>query len=210
VVVSDGSPDAPGFADRNYEYMERFSPFIIENGGEQPTALGQETKNAVIRYAEEAATAMGIKTGIAKGDLVLTSTGPKVIEIAARLSGGWFSTDQIPLGTGVDLIDVAIKCALGEFVAHEDVIPRFARGVAIRYFFPDPGRIVSIQNVKEAEGLPGVYRIHFFLKPGDIVVPTTDHTKRAGFVITAGNSREEAVERANNVIKRIRIITSLL
>ena len=43
---------------------------------------------------------MGITNGVSKGDMVLTDEGPKVIEIAPRLSGGWFSTDQIPIGLG--------------------------------------------------------------------------------------------------------------
>ena len=131
-----------GFTDRNYEFLDRFAPFIIENGGHQPSILTTEQQSAVSRLAERAAIAMGITTGIAKGDMVFTKDGPKVIEIATRLSGGWFSTDQIPLATGVDLIGVAIKLALGEKVGEEDLMPRYHKGVAIRYFSPEPGRIV--------------------------------------------------------------------
>jgi len=207
-VLMNGQAFTPGFVDRNYEFLDRFGPYIIENGGHQPSILNTKQQSAVTRLARQAAQAIGITEGIAKGDMVLTKDGPKVIEMAARLSGGWFSTDQIPLGTGVNLVAAAIKLALGEKVKPGEMTPRFARGVAIRYFFPHPGRIVSIQNEKEAEGLPGVYRIHIFLKPGDTVAPTTDHTKRAGFVITTGKSREEAVERVNNVVKTIKIITS--
>ena len=98
-----------------------------------------ETARLAGDKAEQAALAMGITTGIAKGDMVLTKDGPKAVEIAARLSGGWFSTDQIPLATGVDLIGAAIKIALGEYVPEEDLIPRYQKGVAIRYFFPEPG-----------------------------------------------------------------------
>ena len=204
----DGMGFTPGFSDRNYDRLEEFAPFMIENGGQQPSFLIREDQEAVKKCAEQAARSLGIMSGIGKGDLVMTKDGPKVIEIAARLSGGWFSTDQIPLGTGVDLIGAAIKLALGEKVKPEDVIPRFARGVAIRYFFPNPGTIVSIRNRQEAEGLPGVHKIHFFLKPGEAVSPVTDHTKRAGFVITTGENREEAVERANNVVETIKIVTS--
>ncbi len=87
---------------------------MIENGGEQPSSLSLSQKTEVINLAEQAAAAMGIREGIAKGDMVLTSSGPKVIEIAARLSGGWMSSDQIPLATGVDIVGAAIRIALGE------------------------------------------------------------------------------------------------
>ena len=150
---------------------------------------------------------MGIVSGSVKGDMVWTDRGPCVIEIAARLSGGWMSTDQIPLGTGVDLIGCAIRLALGEKVPAEDIRPRWHRGVAIRYFFPPPGRVVSIEGAEAFACVPWVHRLGFFVEPDEVVQPITDHTKRAGFVITTGATREEAVERAEAVVDAIRIRT---
>jgi len=43
--------------------------------------------------------------------------------------------------------------------------------------------------------------------PGDIIEPVTNHTKRAGFVITMGETRNQAVERAEQVVKSIKIET---
>lgn len=151
--------------------------------------------------------AMGITTGIAKGDMVLTKDGPKVIEIAARLSGGWFSTDQIPLATGVDLVGTAIKLALGEKVEEEDLIPQYQKGVAIRYFFPESGRVRQISNADKFACMPWVHRLGFFVKPGDVIKSVTNHTKRAGFVITTGETRDQAIERAVRVANAIAIET---
>lgn len=202
-VLIEGRGFTPGFTDRNYEYLDHFAPNLIENGGQQPSSLSDEEQRDVKRYAENAGVAMGIQTGIAKGDMVLTKEGPKVIEIAARLSGGWFSSDQIPLATGVDLIGAAIKLALGENVAPEELKPRFQKGVAIRYFFPDKGRIVAIRGVEKALEIAGVHKIDFFMNKGDVVEPVTNHTKRVGYVITVGESREEAVETAEKAVNTI-------
>ncbi len=39
----------------------------------------------------------GLKNGIIKGDVVLSKDKkPYIIEVACRLSGGWFSSHQIP------------------------------------------------------------------------------------------------------------------
>lgn len=206
-LLLPGKAYTPGFSDRNYEFLECFSPYIIENGGEQPSALSPPDQEAVKRCAEAAGRAMGIEVGIAKGDMVLTSEGPKVIEIAARLSGGWFSTDQIPLATGVDLVGAAIKVALGEVPSREELTPRYQRGVAIRYFFPQPGIITAIHNIEKAWQIPGVYKLDFFLGPGETVEPVTNHTKRCGYVITCGADRSEAISRAAEVISTIRIET---
>jgi biotin carboxylase len=118
------------------------------------------------------------------------------------------STDQIPLGTGVDLIGCAIRLALGEAVPADDLRPRWHRGVAIRYFFPPPGRVTAIDGAEAFAGVPWVHRLGFFVQPGEVVQPVTDHTKRAGFVIATGATREEAVSRACSVVEAIRIRTA--
>ncbi len=206
-VLVEGKAWTPGFADRNYEYLEQFAPYMIENGGQQPSILPQAQSEAVKRLAESAGRALGIKTGIAKGDMVLTPEGPKVIEIAARLSGGWFCTDQVPLSTGVDLVGAAVRLALGEQVNLDGFELRPPRGVAIRYFFPAPGLVKTAVGVESYAKEPWVHKIGFFVKPGDRLEIVRNHTQRAGFVITSGENREEAVARAQQVVRGVKIIT---
>jgi biotin carboxylase len=206
-VLVEGRAYTPGFSDRNYEYLDRFSPYMIENGGEMPTRLKDKEKQLVVQMAEDAARALGIETGVAKGDMVLTNDGPKVIEVAARLSGGWFSTDQIPLATGVDIVGAAIRLAVGEPVDEKKLVPSYQKGVAIRYFFPKPGKVVEINRGEVFNKTPWVHRIGFFVRPGDIVERASDHTRRAGFVITIAPARKEAVILAEEVVKAIDIRT---
>ncbi len=206
-LLVEGAGTTCGFIDRNYEHIDTFAPYIVENGGEQPSALPLPAQRRVSTVAMDAGRAMGIVSGSVKGDMVWTDRGPYVIEIAARLSGGWMSTDQIPLGAGVDLIGCAIRLALGEKVPAEDIRPRWHRGVAIRYFFPPPGRVATIDGAERFAGVPWVHRLGFFVEPGEVVQPITDHTKRAGFVIATGATRGEAVERAEAVVDAIRIRT---
>lgn len=198
----------PGFTDRNYELIDAFAPYMIENGGQQPSVLSDADQLNVSRMAEDAGRAIGIKNGVVKGDMVLSESGPMVIEVAARLSGGWFSTDQIPLATGVDFVGAAIRIALNEEVRGEELMPRYWKGVAIRYFFPRPGRVLEIRNLERFNGAPWVHRIGFFVKAGDIIGPVTNHTRRAGFVITKGESRAEAVARAEEAVREIVIETA--
>ncbi len=204
-LLINGKGFTPGFADRNYELLKTTAPYFIENGGQQPSILSPAEQQAIKKCAEQAGLALGVRNGIVKGDMVMTPSGPKVIEIATRLSGGWFSTDQVPLATGVDLLGAAIKLALGEDVTPDEVTPKYQKGVAIRYFFPKPGRVTAIRHTKEAEQNVWVDRLHFFLQPGDIVEHVTNHTQRAGFVITHGRDRDEAVSRAEHIVNSIRI-----
>lgn len=207
-MLLSGQCETPGFIDRNYEYLDRFAPYIIENGGQQPSCLNDDERESVCRVAENAGRAIGIKEGVVKGDMVLTDKGPKVIEIAARLSGGWMSTDQIPLGTGVDFVGSAIRLALGEEIDIEDLRPRYRNGVAIRYFFPEPGVIKDISGLNEFQLQSWVHRLCLFAEVGDVIEPVTNHTKRAGFVITKAKTAEMAVELANRVTNDVKIRTA--
>jgi biotin carboxylase len=206
-ILLDGQGYTPGFTDRNYEFLDRFSPYMIENGGHQPSVLPEDRHWAVADLAVLAGRALGVQSGVVKGDMVYTSDGPKVIEIAPRLSGGWFSSDQIPLATGVDFLGAAIRLALGDPVQLEEVQPHCWKGVAIRYFFPNPGRVIEIRNAEKFQDVPWVHKIVFFVNPGEVLEPVTNHTKRAGCVITTGDTCQQAISRAEEVVQTVQIRT---
>lgn len=115
--------------------------------------------------------------------------------------------NQIPLSTGVDIVAATISLALGGEIAAQDLIPKYNRGVATRYFFPKPGYVKAIRNFSAVEKLPWVHKLGFCVEPGEVIEPVTDHTKRAGFVITTGQTRNEAVERARHVVNTVQIET---
>lgn len=209
-VLLERSSYTPGFSDRNYKDFERFAPHIIEDGGQQPSFLTEPQRAVVSGLAVRAGRALGIKKGIVKGDMVLAEDGPRVIEVAPRLSGGWFCTDQIPIATGVDLVGAAIRLALGETPSAQELTGTKNRAVAIRYFFPAPGRVVEVKNVSLFDDTEWVHRIGFFVGAGDVVGEVSDHTDRSGYVITTGRTRREAVSRADEVVGEIEIVTRAL
>ncbi|MDF0532939.1 ATP-grasp domain-containing protein [Shewanella sp. A32] len=194
-----------GFADRNYEWLEKTKPFMIENGGDSPTSQTIEVKQQVIATVEHAAKALGIATGVAKGDMVFSNGQAKVIEIAGRLSGGYFSTTQIPLATGVNFIEKAIKLALGERLSKQEVSAQYEKGVAIRYLDLPPGKISAIEHLDKAKALAGVELLSLFIQPGDIIKPLVNHTQRAGFVISCAATKEDAIAVANTSLAQLKI-----
>ncbi len=204
-VILDDRAITLGCSDRNYELLDTFAPYVIENGGVQPTALLDEVLPEVNSLVLRAARSIGLDEGTLKGDLVVDpERGLTVIEVAPRLSGGWFCTDQIPLSTGVDLVQVAARIAVGEALSPAEVEPRSWNPVAVRYFFPPPGILRAVEGFDDVAAEPWVHRAVLFAEAGDTLKPVTDHTKRAGLVITIGDSREEAVRRAEEAVERVR------
>ena len=205
-LVIDGHVYTPGFADRNYEYLERYAPHIIENGGQLPTHLDMLTQQAVHDLVQHAATSMGIHQGVVKGDIVITDGRPYVIEVAARLSGGYFCTHEIPLNTGVDLVGAAIRQALGESVDPKELTPKWNRPVAQRYLFPSPGVVKTIEGAERFANHPNVAFLEIRAKTGDRIGPVESHPARAGVVITTGETEDSAVSMAKDVINGIRVL----
>jgi len=204
-LVDRGRCYTLGFADRNYEWLPRTKPFIIENGGDAPTGVSANIKAEVIATVEQAAAALGIYQGVAKGDMVYTAQGAKVIEIAGRLSGGFFSTTQIPLATGVNFIEKAIKLALGEPLTEEEVTAQYQRAVAIRYLDLPSGKVNHIEGVSEASRESGIEMLKIFIEPGSIICPLANHTQRAGFAIATADDKAVAITRAQTALSKIKV-----
>lgn len=205
--IYKGNVYTPGLIDRNYEFIDKFAPYFIENGGEQPTKLSKKLILNVNQLIKKVAFAMGVREGIIKGDIVIHNGTPKIIEVAARLSGGYMATMQIPQATGVDLVKIAIKSALSESVNHEELMPKFEKGMAIRYWFPKPGRVLKIEGIANLDKYPWIKYYNILVKKGGIVTKPTDLTKRIGFVICEGKDRQEAIKRAKLAIKLVKITT---
>ncbi len=207
-VVVDGQCFTPGFSDRNYEYLERYAPFFIENGGDLPSRLPEETQAKVRDVVARAAAALGVTNGTVKGDIVVHDGEPYVIELAARLSGGFFCTREIPLNTGVDFIAAAIKVALGEPVTADDLTPKHFTPVIQRYAFPAAGKVVSIAGDEEARKIAGVNDVIVTAKPGDIIPAAGDKRPSAAMVLTTGASRDDALRAANDALACLKITTA--
>ena len=206
-VVVNGRCFTPGFSDRNYEYLERYAPYFIENGGDLPSHLPAEVQAKVKVAVAKAAAALGVTNGTVKGDIVVHDGEPYVIELAARLSGGFFCTREIPLNTGVDFVGAAIGIALGEPVAPEELEPKQFTPVIQRYAFPKAGRVVSVAGAEEAREVAGVADVIVTAKPGDIIPAAGDKRPSAAMVLTTGASRDEALKAANDALACLKIVT---
>ena len=207
-VISGGRCYTPGFSDRNYEFLERYAPFFIENGGDLPSRLSPEIQAKVRDLVARAASAMGITDGTVKGDIVIHKDEPHVIELAARLSGGFFCTREIPLNTGVDFVGAAIRVALGESVSEADLTPTQAVPVVQRYVFPKPGKVIAIHGAEDARGVSGVAELMVTARIGDVIPPAGDKRPSGAMVLATGASHEAALKAANDALALIRIETA--
>lgn len=204
----DGVAYTPALAERNYDRLDQFRPFAIEDGGTIPAPVDETLRERIDRLIEAGAAALGVRDGIVKGDLVVAPDGtPMIIELALRLSGGWFASDQIVAATGVNLVEAVITQALGDAVAPTSLRPTRQRATAIRYWFPSSGRIVSIDGQSEVSASLGVLRWGMFRDVGDMQPVVRSHPDRFGFVLVEGEDRTRAIALLRDAMARLAVVT---
>jgi biotin carboxylase len=202
----DGQCHTPAIAERNYEFLERFSPYIIENGGTIPAPLSADQSRRIDALIAAGAAALGVRDGIVKGDIIIAEDGePIIVELALRLSGGWFATHQIPAASGVSLVDAVISHALGETVTAAQLTPTRNRATAIRYWLPTAGTISRIDGEAELQMLPGLLAYGFFRREGERQPEIRMHPDRFGYLIVTADTPGAALKQVNEGLNRVHI-----
>ncbi|MHC4644338.1 MAG: ATP-grasp domain-containing protein [Planctomycetota bacterium] len=207
-VMVDGRAIFTAIAERNYEHLERFAPRVIENGGWMPYRPEGYCEQEVKKVIEAAANALGITTGIAKGDLVWSrERGATVIEMACRLSGGHMSDGLIPLAyPNGNILEAAVNLAVGKPVGNIDNwLPRILnydympipdpRVVCNRYFFPPPGRLIAIWGLQQVQRKPWVHKVEVWPEVGDELPEIQSHADRSGVFVLEAPDRETMARR---------------
>ena len=206
-LVIDGKVYTHGFSDRNYELIEKYAPYMIEDGGDLPSILSFEDQIKIKEAVEKTAKALNINNGVIKGDMVLSNENPYIIEVALRLSGGYFCSHEIPLNTGIDFVRLALKIAMGEVISEDLLVSNKNEPVCQRYFFPKPGLLKSIIIPDWVSSHPDIRLFEIRTKIGDVIAEATHHPSRAGLVITTGKNRSEAINLAQKVVREVCFVT---
>lgn len=177
------------------------APHFVEMGHSQPSMLDENTKEKIKEITIAATNAIGIKNGPSHTEIIVTRTGPKIVELGARLGGDCITTHLVPLSTGVNMVDSCIKIALGERVSINHL---FKKASAIRYFKQKAGTIKSIKGLDRAMDLRGVKDITFNYSIGNEIPDISNSSDRIGFVIAQDDDPEKAIidcEKALSLIK---------
>ncbi len=169
----------------------------------------------ILERAEEtiagAIHALGLRDGIAFPQLIACDDGEtRIVEVAARIPGGQMA-DLARHAVGVDLVEVALLQALGEYVPNELARPQFSQPLAIKFLTAEPGplptgRVVSVGTLDKVLAFPGVVQADLFLEPGETIRPVRLDGDRRGYVIAIAATNLEALERAEAAAKLVDVI----
>ncbi|MDR1352314.1 MAG: hypothetical protein LBK05_03435, partial [Treponema sp.] len=192
-----------GLADRHIF----FPPYFIEMGHTMPTALGEKEAAPLLEVFIEGARALGLldknAVGAAKGDIKLSSRGPMIGEIAARLSGGYMSGWTYPYASGVEVTRGAIQAAIGRKPDRLGSIRSWT--CAERAFISIPGKVRSIHGLRNAKAAPYVKDLFLRAEEGGRVSFPENNVSKCGNVLASAPDRESAASAADSAARAVLI-----
>ncbi len=199
VMVVSGVPNILQITDK----LTTGAPHFVEMGHSQPTCQSDSNIAKIKDLASRACKAIGITDGPAHVEIILTKSGPKMVELGARMGGDCITTHLVPLSTGIDMVGATVMLSCGEKIC---ITPKFNKGSAIRYFDVHGGVIKSIEGLEEARNISGVQEISMVYNVGETIGEIGSSTDRVGFVIAQANTVDEAVQICEKVMKIVKIV----
>jgi biotin carboxylase len=181
------------------------APYFVELGHNQPSRWPADQIEALRHTAEQAVAALGIDEAAGHTEIRLASSGPVIMEVAARLGGGFINSHLVPLSTGIDLVAATIQVAIGEA---PDLQPRTrGRAAAIRFLCASPGRVTRIEGLETVRQIEGVEEVEVYVQPHDRIAPLVDASGRCGHVICSAADPGHVIALAERALHGIHIHT---
>jgi biotin carboxylase len=184
--------------------------FAVATTQRFPAQLAPDTLAAVEKAAIAAVEATGLRDGVAFPQIL--AGGPDdtyLVEIAARIPGGRM-TDIALHGTGVDLLAIVLRTALGEPVPDALALPRRTQPTVVRFMTGPPGHLPvgavrSVDGIDTARAMPGIVAADSWLVDGEEIRPVRIDGDRKGFVTAVGTTVVEAEQRAAAALAAITV-----
>jgi biotin carboxylase len=166
-----------------------------------PASIHSDQLGLAERVAERSVAALGLRDGIAFPQLIASPDGGvSVVEVAARIPGGQMA-DLVRHAVGVDLVELALRFALGEPIPDDVALPRFSQPLAIRFLTASPGplptgTVTRVGPLDAVLGQRGVVQAETYLTVGETIRPVRLDGDRRGYVIATAPTSIEALQRA--------------
>ncbi|HXJ89985.1 MAG TPA: ATP-grasp domain-containing protein [Candidatus Binatia bacterium] len=177
-------------------------PYRVDVSVQYPAQLTLAQEATVAKMCDEAIGALRLTQGTAHVEFAYTDRGPVLFELGARCGGG--HTPQIAHHvSGVDEFLEACRMACG--MAPSQFRPTRRGGADYRFLIFPPGQVEEITVPDSVIRDPHTLDAGVTITRGDTIRSLRSTSDRAGFLVSVGNSLEDAVERANRGCRDISV-----
>ncbi|MEK6731808.1 MAG: ATP-grasp domain-containing protein [Pseudomonadota bacterium] len=178
-------------------------PYFSELGHTLPSNLPIEEKENIARVAIQAVQALGIKNGVAHVEIKLTMSGPKVVEVGARLPGDKI-VELLDIALGINEAAIYIQIALGKIPNIQATKSKYA---AIRFKVPSQqGIIKEYINIETVMSLPGIVELELYKDKNAVVNNPESNLDRIGHVIAESTEYKKVCDIADKAIAKWQVV----
>lgn len=160
--------------DDNFHYSRRL-----------PSVLDDSNQRALQHCANLGIRALGMRSSPAHVEIIMTSQGPRIVEIGAR--NGGYRERMHGLANGIDIIGNALEIALGNQPSID--AERHDNCAVLELFPKEPGYFTGIDNYDKLLKLSSLTYISIKVKPGEFIGKSSDGFKMSAVVILHSSSQ---------------------
>ncbi|MFE4826761.1 ATP-grasp domain-containing protein [Streptomyces sp. NPDC056672] len=179
-----------------------FAPYFEEVG--HTVTAGDPLVSEVAPVAAHALRALGVTDGVQHIEMRLTATGPRIIEVNARIGGDMIG-ELVRLATGLDLPRIAADIACGNA---PDLTPTAHTTAAITLLYPP---VVGTLTARHLPAVPGpshpwLHQVTWLRNIGEqVCLPPTalPGAARIGFLIVTADSPGDARSRLASLTEQL-------
>ena len=177
-------------------------PYRVDVSVQYHAPLTPAQEATIADLCHQAVSTIGLTQGVAHVEFGYTDHGPVLFELGARCGGG--HTPQIAQHvSGVNEFVEACHMACG--IAPRQFAPACRRGADYRFLVFAPGVVRRVMIPDTLRTDDHVLDVGTTVQPGDAIRPLRSTSDRAGFLVTTGETLEEAAEHADVGCREISI-----
>lgn len=165
-------------------------PYLTPIGHSYPMELPENTKQVILDIVANCVKALEIDNSMLNVDMIMTPSGPKIIEIGARM-GATCLPELTTIYSGIDVVDVAIEMAMGHKITLQETKKKQpCAGLLIRS--PKTGILEVAEAPQDLIDNPKLVAIRWDKKAGDKVREFKVGPDRIGEIVVTSDSWQKA------------------
>lgn len=178
-------------------------PFFVETGNNTPSNLPLKNQEELLALSDEILEKLGIQNGCIHLEAKSTANKPVPIEVNLRM-GGDEVYKTVKDVWRVDLIECAVKVALGIYIPAINNPEQPYKYLISRYFLTDNSGILSQLDIdRELHKKKYLEEIYFFKEIGDSVFVPPQGYEYLGWITVSGDNFLDAQDNLEEAIKYI-------
>lgn len=177
--------------------------FFFDSGQSIPSNLPESDQAALYELVEETLEKMGIQNGCIHFEAKSTKTAPIPIEVNLRM-GGDYIYSYTKDAWGVDLVEMAARIALGQYVKIRP--PQFPKKYIIGWdIHPEnSGILVELSVDKQLKNKKYVEEVHIDKQIGDAILIPPEGYEHIGWITVSGDNYFDAQDNLESALKYIK------